>query len=442
MNGHNHSSYRAKARTLMGSLLFLFAFSSSSFAANAAYENAPALQASKILPPEILSGPNHRVEDKVVNDGYLNTYRISSKSGNFTAVSTAMLRKRIGEINALVVMEKIKGTKEFTSSLKQAGVDTLGSMKNLVVHPIDTVSGAASGLGAAFRRASDSLTGPRRSDTEDSRIKNAIGFSKVKRDYAYELDVDVYSDNEKLQEQLNQISWAGYGGSMTWSAAMMAVPGGAGIAVSVVGTNRLLNTIFRDTPPVELRRMNGEKLAAMDVHPEIADAFLSNSVFSPRQQTLLVHALDEMKGVANRAAFVGFAATTQRASIAFFRQRQAEMYAGYHKSVGPLSDFVSLGELTAARTTDGLVFCAPLDHLVWTEPIGRFITAANDVINEAGPKKKQLWVTGTLSPRARKEMENRGWQVQEQSEARLLTWVEEQPKEVKPDQKVPSGTVR
>src|SRR5215218_9771843 len=69
------------------------------------YEPSPVLSASKILPPELLSGPNHRVQERVTNDGYLNTYQIDSKFGTFTAVSTAVLRKRIGEINAMVVME-------------------------------------------------------------------------------------------------------------------------------------------------------------------------------------------------------------------------------------------------------------------------------------------------------------------------------------------------
>src|SRR5678809_629741 len=59
------------------------------------YESAPVLSASKILPPELLSGPNHRVQERVTNDGYLNTYQIDSKFGTFTAVSTAVLRKRI-----------------------------------------------------------------------------------------------------------------------------------------------------------------------------------------------------------------------------------------------------------------------------------------------------------------------------------------------------------
>jgi len=41
-------------------------------AADKGYESAPVLSASKILPPELLAGPNHHVEERVYNDGYLN----------------------------------------------------------------------------------------------------------------------------------------------------------------------------------------------------------------------------------------------------------------------------------------------------------------------------------------------------------------------------------
>ena len=33
------------------------------------YEQTPVLSASKILPPELLSGPNHRVQEGVTSDG-------------------------------------------------------------------------------------------------------------------------------------------------------------------------------------------------------------------------------------------------------------------------------------------------------------------------------------------------------------------------------------
>ena len=72
------------------------------------YEEPPVLSASKILPPELLSGPNFKVQEQVTNDGYLNIYRIDSKFGTFTAVSTALLRKRIGEINAMAMMENLQ----------------------------------------------------------------------------------------------------------------------------------------------------------------------------------------------------------------------------------------------------------------------------------------------------------------------------------------------
>src|ERR1700736_212016 len=97
-----------KTRWSVGSALFAVLLLGTAFPAVAQqpYETPPVLSASKILPPELWSGPNFQVREKVTNDGYLNTYTIDSKFGTFTAVSTALLRKRIGEINAMVAMEK------------------------------------------------------------------------------------------------------------------------------------------------------------------------------------------------------------------------------------------------------------------------------------------------------------------------------------------------
>ena len=183
--------------------------------AQQSYEPSPVLSASKILPPELLSGPNHRVQERVTNDGYLNTYQIDSKFGTFTAVSTAVLRKRIGEINAMVVMEKVQGSKEYVDSIKEGGLDAMTSALSLIGSPVKTLTGAAQGLGAAFSRVGESITGAKRSQSEDSKVKDLIGFSTTKRQYAFQFDVDVYSENQKLQDMLNRISWAGYAGSLT-----------------------------------------------------------------------------------------------------------------------------------------------------------------------------------------------------------------------------------
>ena len=408
------------------------------------YEAAPVLSASKILPPELLAGPHHRVQERVINDGFLNTYQIDSKFGTFTAVTNAVLRKRIGEINAMVVMEKVQSSKEYVDSIKEGGLDAMTSAMSLITSPVKSVSGAVQGLGAAFARVGENITGAKRSQSEDSRIKDAIGFSTAKRDYAYRFDVDVYSDNQKLQDMLNRISWAGYAGSLTWSAAMSAVPGGAGVAMTVIGSNKLLNQVFQATPPVALRKMNTEKLLAMGVHPDVADTFINNTVFSPREQTLFVHALGEMNGVVDRGALVRLSLSSQNPTVALFRQRQAQMYAGYNKSVTPLERFISLGTLFAvSRSVSGaLVVNLPLDYLVWTEPMAQMLTLANQMVNELpGIKEKQLWLTGTLSPRARKEIESRGWQVRDRAEAQLFSWVESYPDYKKPEERLPAGLV-
>jgi len=81
------------------------------------FEAAQTLQASKILPPGLIKGPHHQVDERVVNDAYLNIYTIHSEFGDVQAVSTAKLWKYIDEINAVAEMKKIQGSDEFAKAL-------------------------------------------------------------------------------------------------------------------------------------------------------------------------------------------------------------------------------------------------------------------------------------------------------------------------------------
>src|SRR5688572_1332672 len=116
-------------------------------AAQSGFESLPVLSASKILPSELLSGPNHRVQEKVTNDGIVNIYKMDSRFGTFNAVSTAMLRVRIQEINAMAVMDQLKGTKEFGNAVKEAALNTMVAAKSMVFQPGKTVGEAATGVG-------------------------------------------------------------------------------------------------------------------------------------------------------------------------------------------------------------------------------------------------------------------------------------------------------
>jgi len=70
------------------------------------------------------------------------------------------------------------------------------------------------------------------------------------------------------------------------------------------------------------------------------------------------------------------------------------------------------------------------------------LTGANQLVNNLqGIKEKQVWIAGTLSPRARKEIESRGWQIHDRAEAQLMNWVETYPDYKKPEERVASGLV-
>ncbi|MBM2830802.1 MAG: hypothetical protein HW411_1592, partial [Gammaproteobacteria bacterium] len=210
-------------------------------------------------------------------------------------------------------------------------------------------------------------------------------------------------------------------GTLVMSGLLMAVPGGAGVAVSVTGSTELMGGVMRDSAPADLRKLNREKLSAMGISQDVADIFIANGIYTPLEQTLLVAALDNMKNTANRSEFIKFATLTDNPDVAFFRQRQAQMYAAYNKSVQPIDSFISIGDISTAKTKDGkIIFNVPLDHLVWTKNMA----AAASIITQnvalmEGVTGKELWNTGSVSDLAKESLGKMGWTVHEQAETKL-----------------------
>ena len=385
------------------------------------YESSVTLNAAKLLPPELLKGPHHQVDDTVTNDGYLNTYMIHSEFGDIQVTSTAKLKKYIREIAAVAEMKKIQGSDEFKQGFTDKMGDVVEGAESLITDPVGTVSSTVSGVGKLFSRAGENLLGGSRSKAEGSRMASLLGYEKAKRDIGYKFGVDVYTDNKILQDELNNLSGSSGTGTLVMSGLLMAVPGGAGIAVSVTGGTELMENVMHDKAPADLRKMNREKLAAMGVSQDIADVFIANGIYTPREQTYLVASLSDMQNTAGRSEFIKFATLTDNADIAFFRQRQAQMYKAYDQSIEPIDGFVTIGGLTTARTkSNKIVFNVPLDYMLWTknlEAVANTITQQVSLME--GISGKEILVAGSMSPLAKKSIENLGWKVHEMTEKKL-----------------------
>ncbi|MFZ5812909.1 MAG: hypothetical protein ACOY4F_12780 [Thermodesulfobacteriota bacterium] len=366
----------------------------------ASIEAPPTLRASAILPPNMLSAPNCRVDETVRNDGYLNTYTLHTRDGDLRVVSTALLSERLRECAAIVAMDKVQPAGQFGDAVAEKGRNTVKGAVNLVTKPLRTVGSALSGVGKMFQRAEESLVESTSSKYEDSAAA-ALGYSRSKREIAKHFGVDPYSTNPYLKDRLDRLAGADFAGSLLATGASAAIPGAVGVGVSAAGTSKWLTDMDVAVPPADLRRQNREKLKAMGVPDDLAEAFINNGNLSPVHQTLTVSALAAMPKTANRDAFVAFATLTDTEDLALFRERMALMFSAFNSRIEHIVRFERVGRFVAGRTTaNTLVFCFPLDCLAWTRTMASLSTHLQAALPRLNASKAEIWTTGVLTPLA------------------------------------------
>src|SRR4029453_4226038 len=104
-----------------------------------------------ILPGNVLQGANHRVQERVNNDGYYNHYRITTPEvGVFDAITTRMLEIRITEINALVPLKKANDAAILAGGAVDAFGDMFTGAVTTVTNPVQTLEAVPPGLNRLF----------------------------------------------------------------------------------------------------------------------------------------------------------------------------------------------------------------------------------------------------------------------------------------------------
>jgi hypothetical protein len=371
------------------------------------------LRASEVVPKDVLAGPNYTVKETVTNDGFVNMYELDTLYGPMEVESTALLLKRVAELRSLSKMEALKGTGVYLDALKNTAIAPLKTAVGLVTAPVGTVKGVASGIGNFFTKVGDGVASV--DPHKDKLLPSVLGQSAFKREYAYAFDIDPYTTYGPLQKALTDVAWTSAAGGLTVQVAFMAIPGVGGAVVGLGGTVDTLKNMVRDKTPPELERINRVNLYDMDIVDPLASTFLSSPVYSPREKTFLVGALAGMTGVKDRGIFIETAVADCDESVALFIRVQAEMMGQYVEKAKNIDRFVNAGGIPVLLTKDGVIQgMFPLDHVAWTEGLEQKERVVSDAIQKLpGVKGKELWVTGTVDPVARKALEDRGWKVEE-----------------------------
>jgi hypothetical protein len=281
------------------------------------FEEPPAQRASELLPPELLKGPHHEVDEAVTSDGFLRIYTVRSVVGEFEARGEDGVRTRIRQIEALTRLA------------------TLSRAAN---------AGFAGGSGVP--------------DVADTSPPDAAS-DETSNPRLHEI-LDEYSDDDK--ERLNRI-----------------------------------------------------ELAVMGVPEELREDFIAHPSYTAQHRTILVESLAAMEGTQDRATFIAAAMGAEEETDAQSFQRMAELMRSYGDREGGLDRIVEVDGQLAARGADGaLVVPVLADHALWTKQVAGFAEAIADATGEdSEAAKARLVFSGTLSERARSEIEALGIGVRE-----------------------------
>jgi len=417
--------------TLFAAMLSLCSLLSLSAGASEEFQKPPiTLEASEVLPKNLLTGPNYRIKETVKNDGLVNTYELETSYGPLSVEGTVHLLVRLNELKALQRMEKLKETGVYKEALKKSAQGPLKGAQALVTDPAENVKGAETGIGRWFSDVGRSIVN---TDPHQAHVpETAAGQSPTRRKFAYDFGINPYSGYQPLQKVLNDISWTAAAGGLTSKVALSAIPGAAGVMVSTAGTADAMKTLVRDKSLAQLEKINEKKLLAMGVPAGLAKKFLKNPHYNPQELTLLAGELYSMKNVKDRQKFIVSAVRATEESLALFMRAQAQMIAAYSAYMKAQATFVNISGTPFLKTKDGvLVGLFPLDHIAHTPTLVHREKALSEAISKLpGIKGKELWIGWKVDTAARKALETNGWRIQERVYdmlgLRALDWADDQ----------------
>lgn len=373
------------------------------------YERPPVLSPGQILTPDLIRSPYHSIVGSVPVNGFLATYQMQTQWGTFPVVGTDLLKVRVREAAATAHIAEINAGERLVASAGKTALKPLNTAKDLITAPGQTIGDSVKGVGNWFGsvNASMSAKDPGREGT----IAAISGGSKARRKLAYDFGVDPYTTFDPLGAELKRVASASAVGEIATNAGLAFVTGGAGIAISVGGTSKDLRMALLDKTAAELEMMGREKLGAMGITQGTIDAYYANPWLTPTDKAAIVEAMMKLGNAGGREIFIARTAQATTYSEGFAYRRKAELTAAYHQKISPVVSFVSVDGTPLMQTGRGAVAIVPMDYLYWAPQLDKLIASA-------GPHG-EIWITGTATPLATRNLASRGWTVVPKAGAKL-----------------------
>jgi len=372
---------------------------------------------------------------RIYNDCFWNNYTITTPYGEYVAINTALLRARVNEIRAIAELKEVSGGEAVAEGVIETVIEPFEAAIYIAQRPVETVVGLPGGILSLFKKIYYSaekvviVTGKLAAkaaapDSEgETQIKGEggakddegisgdvnylvdwyLGTSSVERQVAKSVAVDPYTSNPELAAEIKRVA-----GFQRYARVGMAfVPG-----VAVLGMVKQVKRHIWNKDPKELQAFNKNQLAEMGVREEVIDKFFQSPYYSPTYQTAIVLGLKELENAVNREELIEEATLATSIPEAQFYTASLLLAVWFSENQSQIITIADDLEVATAITQDNrLVSIFAVDYLCWSKDIADAAVNHAEALKNFDLDKKEIWIVGGVSERARQELDTLGFDV-------------------------------
>jgi hypothetical protein len=382
------------------------------------FEKPSTLKASSILPPDLVKGANYEVNESVSTDGYSYAFSIKSEFGDFQAGSLTELRVRIQEIEAIAQLKGITGGEAFAKAAGAAATKNLRATANVIQNPEETIKGIPGGVKRKFENIGRMIKrGSKKEDQTETQTEasnkssevaqQVLGVTAAHRKWAEKVGADPYSRNKLLQDELSRLAKYDAAGSLGTNIAKPKVQ-----PFQAIGR---VNNLVWGMDPQALQKLNEQRMKEIGADNELTQKFLNHKALTLTDVSDILGSLILLKQTKDRTEFIRSSLSSESEEDALFYRDTAAMLEQMKSKGTTITKFLPNPKIAVLLCGNRFVAVIPADELYWTQSFATALTKFTDrhKTNLQISKSKELWLSGSATDIARKELASRGWTVQE-----------------------------
>lgn len=362
--------------------------------------------------------------------GFTYVFKIDSIYGSYEARGVDQLKAVLHELKAIDELAKLSQSEAFASSLSSSLKDPVATTFGVARRPVASVTGLPGGIvrylgGKLYQvrrgsgKAYDSYRSYRDKDSDEEveagpkekkpigstagkLSRKHLGYDSAKRKWARQLSVDPYSKNEALQEALGRIAWSSTLGGF---AGDFAVPSSQ--VFSYAGKAR---EIVWDRPAYQIEREIVKILKDCGLSKDLVNAFRDAPFYSLTEKMELCLGFKHLNASGDLPFLVDFALGVESDQDAELLMRTVAILVLYTEKAGAIDCIGERRGLIYACSESGYeIYPVAVDYLHWTPLVYEALFS-----DELKSDKREIWVSGKVSPIAKMQLRAHGWLVFDQ----------------------------